>query len=156
MPDATIDDQVRVAAFAFVQRLRDRYGDRIPRDALMAGVTVRGVRVPVWNPYSGIFKPGELGRDGAALSVQTSADSPYADVHDPETGHFISQYRGTDPNHSDNVALRRAGTEQRPLIYLVAVDPGVYDAIVPVYVTGDDPARLQFTLSADQMVAPAD
>ena len=30
---------------------------------------------------------------------------------------------------------------QRPLLYLVAVDPGVYDAVFPVYVTGDDPAE---------------
>gem|GEM_PF-1047423 len=37
-----------------------------------------------------------------------------------------------------------------PLIYLVAVDPGVYDAVLPVYVVGDDPATLQFTLAADQ------
>jgi hypothetical protein len=40
-----------------------------------------------------------------------------------------------------------------PILYLVAVDPATYDAVVPVYVTGDDPGRLEFTLVADQ--APA-
>jgi putative restriction endonuclease len=39
---------------------------------------------------------------------------------------------------------------QRPLLYLVAVDPGVYDVIFPVYVVGDDPTRLQFTLVAHE------
>jgi hypothetical protein len=42
---------------------------------------------------------------------------------------------------------------QRPLLYLIAVDPGVYDAIFPVYVVGDDRARLQFTLVADEAQA---
>lgn len=153
--DLSIDDELRAMAFAHVQRLRDRYGGRIPSAELSAGVMLRGNRVPIWNYQKGIFKPAALGRDGAALSVQTSAESPYADSHDPDAGHFIYKYRGTDPDHPDNIALRRAMWHQRPLLYLVAVDPGVYDAILPVYVAGDDPARLQFTLTADHAVAPA-
>jgi putative restriction endonuclease len=39
---------------------------------------------------------------------------------------------------------------RRPLLYLVAVDPGVYDAIFPIYLVGDAPDRLQFTMVADQ------
>ena len=148
------DDEIRAAVFAYVQQLRGRYGARIPRADLSAGVVVRGERVPIWNYQKGIFKPAALGHDGAALSVQTSAESPYADAHDQDAGHFIYKYRGTDPHQADNVALRNAMIRQRPLLYLVAVDPGVYDAIFPVYVTGDDPARLQFTLMADQVIAP--
>jgi putative restriction endonuclease len=153
MSDLTLDDELRAAAFAFVQRLRDRYGGRIPRRELMEGITFHGERVPIWNYQKGIFKPAALGRGGAALSVQTSADSPYADMHDAEAGRFVYKYRGTDAEHPDNVALRRAMWAQRPLIYLVAVDPGVYDAVLPVYVTGDEPGALQFTLAADQLMA---
>ncbi|MGH7633729.1 MAG: HNH endonuclease, partial [Gemmatimonadaceae bacterium] len=50
---------------------------------------------------------------------------------------------------------RHAMEQQRPLLYLVGVDPGVYDAVFPVYVIGDDPAQLQFTLVADQLDAAA-
>lgn len=150
MPDQVLDDEVRGAAFARVQQLRDRFGSRIPREELSAGVVIRGQRIPIWNYQKGIFKPAVLGRDGAALTAQTSADSPYADLHDPEAGHFIYKYRGDDPTHPDNVALRVAMERAKPLIYLVAVDPGVYDAILPVYVLGDQPDRLQFTLVADQ------
>ncbi len=151
MPDIVLDDELRAAMFAHVQRLRDRYGGRIPSDELNAGVIVRGQRVPIWNHMKGIFKPRVLGRDGAAISVHTSADSPYADSHDLDAGHFVYKYRGTNPAHPDNVALRAAQKLQRPLLYLVAVDPGIYDAILPVYVTGDEPDRLQFTLAADQL-----
>ena len=150
MPDS-LDDAIRAAAIEQVRRLRDLYGGRIPRAALMEGVTLGGQRVPIWNYQKGIFKPAALGRDGAALTVQTSAESPYDDVHDVESGRIVYKYRGTDPDHPDNVALRRAMSEQCPLIYLVAVDPGFYDAVLPVYVAGDDPASHQFTLLADQL-----
>ena len=149
MIDEALDTELRAVAFAHVQRLREQFGGRIPRRELMEGVQFRGQRVPIWNYQKGIFKPAVLGVDGAALSVQTSADSPYADVHDPDAGHFVYQCRGRDALQSDNVASRRAMLTQRPVTYLLAVDPGVYDAILPVYVASDDPARLQFTLVAD-------
>lgn len=155
MLETALDEELRAATFARVRELRDRYGGRIPRNELDQGVVLRGSRVPIWNYQKGIFKPAALGRGGAALSVQRSADSPYADVHDSASGRIVYKYRGTDPDHPDNVALRIAGREQRPLVYLVAVDPGVYDAVLPAYVTGDDPARLQFTLMADQAWAGA-
>src|SRR4051812_8573025 len=144
------DDELRAAAFARIEDLRDRFFGRIPSAELSAGVTLRGERIPIWNQQKGIFKPAALGRDGAALSIQTSAESPYEDIHDPDAGHFIYKYRGTDPAHPDNVALRSAMYAQRPLLYLIAVDPGVYDAVFPVYIVGDDPARLRFTLVADE------
>jgi len=143
------DNEVRAAALVKVQQLREFYAGRIPRAALMEGIILRGERIPIWNYQKGIFKPRVLGPDGAAISVQTSIDSPYEDEHDPDGGYITYKYRGTDPLHPDNVALRRAGERQLPLIYLVAVDPGIYDAITPVYVTVDRPDRHQFTLMAD-------
>ena len=112
-----------------------------------------GSEFPFWNYQKGIFKPEILGKNGAALSVQTSVKSPYDDVHDADAGQIVYKYRGTDPKHPDNVALRNAMLQQVPIIYLVAVDPGFYDAVLPVYVAGDDPASLQFTLVADQISA---
>ena len=150
MPD-DIDNEIRAGALARVAQLRDTYVGRIPRSALMEGVVVAGNRIPIWNYQKGIFKPAAFGRDGAALSIQTSVDSPYADVQNVDAGEIAYKYRGTDPNHRDNVALRRAMEEHQPLIYLIAVDPGFYDAILPVYVAHDDPASLQFTLTADQL-----
>lgn len=149
-----VEEEVRAAALIHVRKLADMYGRRIPRQALMEGVSIRGERIPLWNYQKGIYKPAVFGRDGAALSVQTSIDSPYADVHDADAGQISYKYRGDDPRQPDNVALRRAYETQQPIIYFVAVDPGVYDAILPVYVAGDDPVSLQFTLKADQIGAP--
>jgi putative restriction endonuclease len=143
------DEEVRAAALAKIQQLREQHAGRIPHAALMQGVTIRSERIPLWNYQKGIFKPAATGRDGAALSIQTSIESPYEDEHDLDSGRITYKYRGTDPLNADNVALRRSGERQLPLIYLVAVDPGVYDAIVPVFVVGEQAERHQFTLLAD-------
>ncbi len=145
------DADLRAASIERIRQLRDKYGGRIPRSALMEGVTVGGQRVPLWNYQKGIFKPQVLGPNGAALSIQTSVASPYDDIHDADAGSIVYKYRGTDPWHADNIALRRAMERGLPLIYLVAVDPGFYDAIVPVFVSDDSPAALSFTLYADQL-----
>lgn len=129
--------------------MRELYGGRIPRSALMEGITLDGQRIPIWNYQKGIFKPGAVGRDGAALSIQTSVESPYEDEHDLDAGRIAYKFRGTDPSQPDNVALRRAMERQLPLIYLVAVDPGVYDVIAPVFAVEENRARLQFTIVAD-------
>lgn len=150
------DNEVRAATIAKVRKLNETFGGRIPRAALMEGITLRGVRIPIWNYQKGIFKPAALGRDGAALSIQTSIDSPYDDEHDVDAARIIYMYRGTNPNHPDNVALRRAFERQLPLIYLVAVDPGVYEAILPVYILEDEPVNLRFTLLADDGVVSSD
>ena len=152
---SSLDEEVRGAAMARVRQLRDKHGGRIPRSALMEGVSIHNQRIPIWNPYKGIFKPGVFGPEGAALSVQTSADSPYDDVRDADLGRIVYKYRGANPLHPDNVALRNAQMAQCPLIYLVAVDPGFYDAIMPVYVSHDDPGALHFTLVADHITSSA-
>jgi putative restriction endonuclease len=147
---ASVDAEVRAAALTVVHRLRESYGGRVPRAALSEGVTLGNRRVPIWNYQRGIFKPAELGVHGAALSIHTSWTSPYGDVHDLAQGTIAYKYQGSDPLYRDNVALRRALELNLPLIYLVAVDPGIYDVIAPVYVTADSPTRLEFTLVADQ------
>jgi putative restriction endonuclease len=151
--NGALDDELRAATLAFVLGLRERHFGRIPRDELSKGITIRGERIPIWNYQKGIHKPAILGPEGAALTVQTSAESPYADSHDPDAGHFVYKYRGDNPQQADNVAMRYAWVQRKPLCYLVAVDPGVYDAVAPVYVVGDDPAKLEFTLVADQVGA---
>jgi putative restriction endonuclease len=116
----------------------------------MEGVTLNGERIPLWNHQKGIFKPRAVGPNGAALSIQTSIASPYDDVHDTDEGRIHYKYRGSDPNHPDNVALRHAWERRLPLIYLIAVDPGYYDIIAPIFISEDAPGALEFTLQADQ------
>lgn len=73
-----------------------------------------------------------------------------------DRGWFGYRYQGTDPTHWKNVAVRRAAELGRPLIYLYGVTPGLYEAIFPVYVTGDDPNSLTFRVEVDVPISAAD
>jgi putative restriction endonuclease len=52
--------------------------------------------------------------------------------------------------HADNVGLRLAMQRQVPLIYFHGIVPGLYVAEWPVYIVGDDPGHLTFTVSVEE------
>lgn len=143
------DLRLRFAVFEHIDRLRRAGGGLIPARALNEGIVFEGERVPIWNQQKGIFRPRVLRKFGAALSIQTSFDSPYDDEFDPGEARFVYRYRGRDPDHPDNVALRTAMHLGRPLLYLVGIEPGVYEAIFPCYVVADVPESLSFAVIAD-------
>lgn len=124
------------------------------RDQMTEGFSFEGERVPLALKARGIWKPGRLGPDGAALSITTASVRPgvtprYDDQIASDEGWFEYRYQGTDPNAADNRAVRRAQELGRPLIYFYGIGPGLYEAIAPVYVTEDVPARLTFHIAAD-------
>jgi putative restriction endonuclease len=83
---------------------------------------------------TGIWKPAGL---SAALLIRTTYTPPNElppradDVG--ENGLVRYKYRGTDPNHSDNRALREAMIQSLPIAYFVGVDRGGY---IPRYLCG--------------------
>ena len=148
------DRALRIALFAHVQRLRDLGGGVIHATELSRGIQFEGQRQPIWNQQKGIYKPQWLGPNGAALTIQTSFESPYDDrlpSDDASEDRFIYRYRGSRVDHPDNRALRRAMELGRPLLYLVAEAPGVYRPEFPFYVVADRPDELAFELMADAM-----
>jgi putative restriction endonuclease len=144
-----LDSQLRAALFAHIQVLRDTYGEAIPSTVLNQGFQFRGERVPIWNQQLGIYRPAILRDPGAALTIQTAFKGPYDDRFTPDDDKFAYKYRGTDPNHNDNRALRRAMELGVPLLYLVALKPGLYRPVFPCFVVDDSPATLTFYLVAD-------
>jgi putative restriction endonuclease len=145
-----LDLEFRSAVFAHIQRLRDAAGGVVLGVDLDKGIEFRGERVPIWNRQVGIFRPRILREPGAALSIQTAYRGPYDDRYTPEDDRFAYKYRGEDPNHSDNRALRRAMELQLPILYLVGLNPGIFEPVLPCYVIGDDPQQLTFYLVADE------
>lgn len=89
----------------------------------------------------------------AALAIRTTFTPPgqmppYADAVGPD-GLQRYKYRGSDPNHPENVALRRAYSSKLPIIWFVGVASGSYEPIYPVWIVADSPQRLEFTLALD-------
>lgn len=150
-PDAQ-DALVRRAVFDWLEHQTALRGDVLPWDLLRRGPEWQGHRVPLVS-MQGIFKPKVLPE--IPVSFRTSPDGPYEDSF-ADDHRLLYRYRGTDPRHRDNVGLREAMRRRTPLVYLFGLMEGRYLPIWPVFVVGDDPARLCFTIMADAKDTIAD
>ncbi|HSH59928.1 MAG TPA: HNH endonuclease [Acidimicrobiales bacterium] len=144
------DRLVRAAAFAWLERQVELRGEVLPHALLVEGFSWEGQRVPLMGPQ-GIFKPAAV--PAVPLSIMTvpmveGRERPYEDEMGPD-GFLRYRYRGTDPRHRDNIGLRRAMEHQVPLVYLYGTAPGWYRPEWPVFIVGDDPLALTFTVAID-------
>jgi putative restriction endonuclease len=140
-----VEGQVRLAAFDWLARQVRIHGERLPRKLLEAGFTMGDERITLMGPQ-GIWKPRVFAK--FPLTITTVADGPYDDSFSAD-GLLRYRYRGTDPLHPDNVGLRLAMQERLPLVYFHGIAPGLYLASWPVYIVGDSPDQLSFTVAVD-------
>lgn len=140
------DAGVRREAFDWLTAQVALYDDVLPWSVLIRGFHFEGVRVPLVS-MQGIFKPRAC---ELPLSIRTAVDGPYNDRAGSE-GRFLYAYRGTDPAHPDNVGLREAMRRRLPLVYFFGLLPGRYLPAWPVFVVGDDPGALTFTVQRDHV-----
>jgi putative restriction endonuclease len=140
------DLQIRLAAFNWLTEQTDIHGDVLDWSLLKQGYEFQGERVHLVSPQ-GIFTPAQT---RLPLSIRTATEGPYDDgfFH----GRFLEyRYRGTDPQHRDNVGLRQLMEQSRPLIYFFGLVPGRYLTVWPVYIVGDHPDRLTFDVAVDDL-----
>jgi putative restriction endonuclease len=148
---ALLDEHaVRVAAMAWLDE-RTAGGDIPVRQPDVAGFPFLGEQISLLMRQQGICKPRQL---EAALAIRTTwtadgATPPYQDREGPD-GLLRYAYRGSDPQSFDNVALRRAYELRLPLIWFIAVAPGVFRALYPVFVVADEPEQLRVALAVDE------
>jgi putative restriction endonuclease len=141
-----IDLQVRLAAFNWLSEQVNLHEEGIlPRELLQQGFVFEGQRILLIAPQ-GIFKPKILDKP---LSITTSPNNPYDDTYSTADGFLHYRYRGDNPNHRDNVGLRKVFESHRPLIYFYGLQPGKYLATFPVYIIADDPGNLTFKIAVD-------
>lgn len=149
-----VDDDLRASCFASLDVLCAKHGPEVPyRGGLDEGFPFRGGRVAFLTPYKGIFR-ARVQRGPAALSVNTSHDSPYDDRETPDG--FVYAYRAGDADQPDNRALRAAEQRRAPLVYFVGTAPGLYRPIYPCFVTGDDFLRREVLLTPGTMAGSFD
>lgn len=129
------DEDLRASCFARLAVLQAQYGDELPyQGVLEAGFQFRGRRIPFLNFQKGIYRAATQ-RGPAALSIQTSWKSPYADEETPEG--FYYDYRAGPDNQPDNRALRSAADLAVPVVYFVATRARWYRALYPYFVAQD-------------------
>ena len=110
--------------------------------------TFEGERIALLDAQRGIRKPAVL---EAALSIRTvyrreGSARPYEDGAGPD-GLIRYKWRGEDPDHAENRALRAAMRAELPVIWFFGVGPGVYQPVFPVLFVAEEPSQHQFVVA---------
>jgi putative restriction endonuclease len=140
--EVAMDELIRIAAFQWVEEQVNFHGGFVPRKLLEQGFQFHNKRITLVG-RQGIWKPAAM---ELPLSIYTRPDGPYPDFI-MEDGFLVYRYRGTDPNHRDNVGLRSAMHKRVPLIYFYRVEQGKCSAEWPVYIEEDHLDSLSFIVS---------
>lgn len=144
---------IRIAAFEHVRRLHEVHGQLTMKE-LRPGFIFENERIPLVSPR-GIFKP-KLMR--FLLSIKTVVPKPGAKIWYDDQRNVHQQiyngeetidysFMGQNPEDNDNRYLREAYEKQIPVIYFLGIAPGIYEPIVPVFISGWDPAALKASVS---------
>ncbi len=144
------DEEMRAAAFAWLNERCRRSGDVLDWGELKVGFPFRGRSIPLI-VQQGINKPKEL---RAALSIATTLRPKHRKLSEKYDDHFVGEdmlgyrYQGKNAQAWDNRALRVAMDEGRPMIYLSQVmeNPSRYAVVRPVYVVREKPEEHCFYL----------
>jgi putative restriction endonuclease len=141
------DRRLRAAAMEWLDRKTSHGASSVTR-AELSDFRLDGERIALVDPQQGIRKPRGL---SAALTILTTytrpgRQAPYNDVPGDD-GMMRYKWRGVDPNHSDNRALREACWRNLPLIWFFGAAPGVYHAIYPVTLVAEEPEEQQFVVN---------
>jgi putative restriction endonuclease len=130
------------------------FGEDIPYvGGLARGFPFHGERVPFINYQKGIYRSA-IQTGPAALSIQTSARSPYDD--EILADGFLYAYRAGSIDQPDNQALVAAHDLQVPLVYFIGTRPGWYKPVFPCFLTGNDPLRQTVTVTPGALRGPID
>ena len=111
----------REAAFAWI-RTQQLHKPFFTRDDLSV-FEFEGSRHRLIGPYTGIWKVSSLSDSAIAISTAYVPDGGKRPYEDGEGADGLQRYkwRGTDPNQSDNRALRRAMERKLPLLWLIGI-----------------------------------
>ena len=154
--DEGLDGRLRAAMFAHLNTLTGGDPDKALPSSLINTFIFEGRTIPLI-VQTGIWKPAIL---DAALTIRTTYTPPnqvppYVDEIG-EDGFPRYKYRGHDPNHSDNRAMRTAMERHLPIAYFLASDRGIYLPIYPVWLRAEDRAREEFTVALDASLSLVD
>ncbi len=143
---SSFDEQIRLAAFNWLRDQTKMHDQVLPIELLRQGFVFENERIPLVAPQ-GIFKPRLM---ELPLSITTAPKSKYDDAFGQDD-YLDYKYRGDNIDHRDNVGLRECMKRGIPLIYLLGLVPGKYLPVWPVYIIGDNPTNLNFTVAVDDL-----
>jgi putative restriction endonuclease len=145
-----MDAALRIAIFDYVRELA-LHGGGVVRFADLDRFRFMDERLPLIQRPRGIRAVPGL---SAAISILTTYradpdERPYDDAQGPD-GYLRYKWLGSNPNVRDNVALRVAWQQRKPLVWFFGVGPGLYEANFPVYVVDEERESTQFVVALDE------
>jgi len=150
-----LDTAVRLAAFRFLEIQTTLHGDVLPWSVLTGGFRHNGEVVTLIG-QTGIWKPAML---DLPISIATAPPAPGRSApYDDEVrsdGLLVYRYRGDSPALADNVRLREAFNQRRPLIYFHGVSKGLYRPFWPALIMEDHPEQLHVAVDIEAGVLGA-
>lgn len=146
--DAIPEEQVRAAALDWLSKETLDGTLTVTRSQLRDDFRVGGERFPLVDAGRGIRKPRGW---SAALSILTAAPEgvPSRPYDDSEGADGLHRYklRRDERGAAENEGLRAAMLQQAPLMWFYGVRPGIFQAIFPVYLIGEEPDEAQFVMA---------
>jgi len=139
--------KIRMAAFRWLKDNERSDKNVFHGQELAEGFNYSGRRITL-KGQTGIWFPKGF---QMPISITTRKNGPYPTDGISEDGVLTYAYRGTDPNHHDNIGLRNACKTRTPLIYFNEVHDSIYEAAWPIIIIQDDPG----TLCVKAMMEPA-
>lgn len=142
-----------MAAFEQLTAARRAQGSALPWAVVDQGFRARGQQFRYATKAEGIFRP--LGMSGL-LSIKTVVPKQGRRIwyHDQVGAELLSQdeafsyaFKGSNLDRAQNQWLREAMEQQLPIIYFYGVAPGIYEPILPAFITEWDPDQLRCSLS---------
>lgn len=142
------EEEIRASALAWIDRVTLGGTVAVKREQLANDFRIGGDRFPLVDRGRGIRKPSGW---QAALSITTAAPRPgrlrpYQDEEGPDGLHRYKLRRDLQGT-PENVSLRTAMQEQLPLIWFVGIQPGIFNAIAPVFLIAEETEQDQFVLA---------
>lgn len=135
---ANIEEEIRAAAFAWLDNQTKLNGGVFDRNDLIYSFSYHGQNITLIGA-TGIWFPKGF---TIPISITTTSKGPYDDGFTTE-GLLEYRYRGTDPDHRDNIGLTKAFEKRTPLIYFHSIKPSKYVAVWPVFIIENDPINLR-------------
>jgi putative restriction endonuclease len=135
---ANQEEEIRAAAFAWLEDQTKLNGGAFERNDLINKFYYHGQNITLIGA-SGIWFPKGF---TIPISITTTSTGPYDDGFTSE-GLLEYRYRGTNPDHRDNIGLTKAFEQRTPLIYFHSIKPGKYVAVWPLFIVSNDPINLK-------------
>jgi putative restriction endonuclease len=138
------EQEIRLKLFDWLSMKSMLNGGVFSWKQLAVGFTIDGKTITLVGPR-GIWTPAGF---SMPISITSAPHGRYPDKF-IEDEVLLYKYMGNNPDHHDNIGLRKLLKEPTPFVYFHGIRPDKYAAVFPVFVVEDIPSELAVRVSVN-------